>query len=285
MEKTNYNIIRITNTLRVVSECWVTAEENLQADIKNNYPEADEEFITKLFHGKFNETLKLASESHSIAQAFLIDLNIAFPLLQGAPELRKVAQGLVANVTLHKRQTERLTGGDLGFQIMRPQIKYGNVRNLLKVSDYRRGILCQAKLRKGNGKWGAFTKRQKEILPEKLYYLSLLLYSFEDDERRIFQRFRWQLCKSASFEDVVNWLRRDTFPSIVNSADIIHGIGNGHIGTDDIKILDEVISPRKNPSIIINITWPDGSHPGSEVRIHSSQEIEQKVNIHITHLL
>jgi hypothetical protein len=98
-----------------------------------------------MFHGKLARALRTASEEHRIEQAFLVDLQKAFPDLCHGSELRRLARGLIADVTLHKRDTERVTGGDIGFMIIRPQIS--NHGHILQVGNYRRGLLCQAKIR------------------------------------------------------------------------------------------------------------------------------------------
>ncbi len=142
-------ILKIYSTLKVVSDCWNAAEESLRNEIKDDYPGVHEEFITQMFHGKLAKALRTASQGHHIEQAFLTDLRKAFSDLR-YDFVSKLARGLIADVTLHRRETERVTGGDIGFMIIRPQIDdHGKI---LKVGDYRRGILCQAKLKRSNGK-------------------------------------------------------------------------------------------------------------------------------------
>ena len=156
------------------------AEKSLQTDIYNCYPDVGEEFITQFFHSKFATALMVASEAGLIQNSFLADLNKAFP--NHYSEVGQIAEGLIAEVTLHKRITESITGGDIGLIIIRPQVSEQG--DYFKISDYRRGILCQAKLKRASGKWGSFTKKQINILPERLQYLALLLYSYEDDRRK-----------------------------------------------------------------------------------------------------
>jgi hypothetical protein len=40
------NILKISHTLRVVTDCWGSAEESLRTDIRADYPGVNEEFIT-----------------------------------------------------------------------------------------------------------------------------------------------------------------------------------------------------------------------------------------------
>jgi hypothetical protein len=280
------NILNISNTLRVVADCWSSAEESLRTDIKKDYPGVNEEFITQMFHGKLARSLREASEAHRIERAFLVDLQKAFPGLGYGSGLRSVAHGLIADVTLHRRDTERVTGGDIGFMIVRPQISdhvHDHVHTL-QVGYYRRGLLCQAKIKRANGIWGSFTRQQKKVLLERLPYLALLLYSYEDEERRILRQFQWQLCNSASsINDVSQWLRRKNFPSLVGSNVIIKSVGNGQTGTDDDTTLDEIVAPTGNPALVIMINWPKDDYPGSQVRVYSRRKVENHVHVHVHH--
>ena len=67
--------------------------------------------------------------------------------------------GLIAEVSLHKPQKEKITGGDLGILLLRPLIRYSEPT--ITIRDYRRGLLSQAKMKRKNGKWGGFTRKQK----------------------------------------------------------------------------------------------------------------------------
>lgn len=233
-----------------------------------------------MFHGKLAKALRTASQEHHIERAFLTDLRKAFPDLGHGSELRSLARGLIADVTLHRRETERVTGGDIGFMIIRPQVN--DRGKTLNVEDYRRGLLCQAKLKRSNGKWGSFTRRQKKVLPERMRYLGLLLYSYDDEERRQLKQFQWQLCNSApSIKDVTQWFRRDNFPSLTSSNTIIKGVGDGQIGTDNDTILNEIVAPTGNPALTIKIGWPNGGPPNSEVRVFSRLHQGQKAKAYV----
>jgi hypothetical protein len=139
------------------------------------------------------------------------------------------------------------------------------------VQDYRCGILGQAKLKDEKGRWGRFTRKQKQILPNRLSYLGLLLYSYEDDDRRILHPFHWNLCHSMNFQELENCLKEDRFPELFETNTIIQAVGNGYVGTDNKQILDEIVSPAGNPSLIITIWWPSGYYPGSQVYVHSRE--------------
>jgi hypothetical protein len=275
---TSRKLLEIPNTTNLLIQAWRAAEESLLHDISLFHPDADEEFITQLFHGKYGAILSFASQQKYIENAFLADLRSAFPTL-GAP-LNKIASGLVAEITIHKRSTEKITGGDIGFLVSRPQISHGD--EALLISDYRRGLLCQAKLKNSAGKWGTFTKRQKQVLPERLPYLGLLLYSYADASRRTLNLFNWQVCNDSNIDEVSAWLKNGDFPSMINSDKIISGLSFGKIGTDNDDIINSAITPTKNSSIVIRINWPDDQHPGSSVRIYSKQEnqVKQKVSVY-----
>lgn len=275
-------LLEIQNTLDVLIERWLAAEEYLRTDIETYHPDVDEEFITTTFHGIYGRMLLEASESKLIEYAFLKDLKRAFPLI--TTQLPKIARGLIAEITLHKRPTEKITGGDIGVLIIRPQVFVQG--DYLRVTDYRRGLLCQAKLKNRKGKWGHFTKRQIEVLPDRLSYLSLLLYSYGDNARRSLNPFTWQLCDSASFPELQTWLQNGNFPELITSDHIVARLGYALIGTDNNEIIDSIISPSQNPALVINITWPDGRRPGgpgSCIRIHSSQENHVYQRIQISH--
>lgn len=118
------DILKIPNTLNVIVSCWQNAEQKLQNEIKENYPGLNEECITRLFHGLFAKELRKASDDRLIEESFLTDMSNAFPgcdysLLNGF-------RGLIADVTLHERETEKFTGGDFGFLIARPKIYCGD---------------------------------------------------------------------------------------------------------------------------------------------------------------
>ena len=264
-------IMRIPNTLNFIAYCWMIAEESLRKDIQICWPGSDEEFITQYFHGKFGATLMFASKYKFIEKAFFEDLVLSYPGFQ--LESETIANGLIAEAVLHKRRTESITGGDMGLIIARPQIS--NDGNYFNISDYRRGLLCQAKIKRSSGNWGGFTKNQIEILPKRMQYLSLLLYSYEDKGREKLKNFIWQGCQFAEMDQVQEWLKCDFFPKTNTSDEIITALGNGSIGTDDNQIIDKVIAPAKNPTLVIRITWPNDlpppGGPDSSVRISSRQ--------------
>ncbi|RJR21258.1 MAG: hypothetical protein C4581_02160 [Nitrospiraceae bacterium] len=264
------DILKIPNTLEVIVTCWERAEQRLQYEIDENYPGLNEECITRIFHGLLAKELRKASDEFLIEKEFLRDLKNAFPDADFS-QLSGFSSGLIANVTLHERETERITGGDIGLMIVRPKI-YCNITPKYD-GNYRRGLLCQAKLKDSKGKWGRFSSKQKNVLPERLEYFGLLLYSYKDEERHKLNNFLWQICNSASsFKEVENWSKRDNFPSPVDSGWVIRKVGEEEIGTHDDEILDEIIAPLGNPALIITIDWPNDKRPSTEIYVSSKCE-------------
>jgi hypothetical protein len=281
----SHKLVDISNTLRVISECWSGAEDDLRAEIQKYHPYAGETFITELFHGKLARRLEEASDGERISSAFLRDLEEEFYQMQGASELRKISEHLIAHVSLHKPATEGKTGGDMGVLIARPQIIDRETE--FKIKDYRTGLLCQAKLRNAKGKWGTFTASQRKVLPDKLDYTGLLLYSYDHNSGGVLNTFQWRLCKNTTLQEIATELKKGVLTDLYSSEDIIFGLGNGRIGTSDNTILDRDVSPARNPVLTIHITWPDDKRPGGaslSVPIESPmrrRKIKEEVKIHL----
>ena len=158
------SVLRIPKTLDLLCKCWAQAEAALQSYIKVNSPDIDEEIITHFFYARLSESLRVSSEHKAIETAFLSDLRASSIGHVRDDDLQRIARGLVADVLIHRRNTERLTGGDFGLMIVRPHIEPGY--RSLKISDYRRGVLTQAKLKHADGRWGTFTPNQERVLPK-----------------------------------------------------------------------------------------------------------------------
>lgn len=249
--------LKIPKTLNVVASCWEKAEIGAREKIGKYHQGAGEEFITDEFHGKFAEVLDAASARGDIERAFISDVLSNCPLVDET-ELALRAQGLIAQVTLHGKEDEAKTGGDLGLLISRP-IAIDSYRHISIRRNYRRGLLCQAKLKKPARTWGRFTRNQAKVLPQRIDYLALLLYRYS--EEWALEAFCWQLCRGASLKDMRSWLRSDSFPNLLESRAILLGLGNGNIGTDNERIVDEIICPAGARFLEIKIDWP-GDGPG-----------------------
>lgn len=270
-------LLKIPNTLEVLKKSWLDAEKRLRDNIDEN-PDVNEEYITAEFTNIYCKELSTVSKNKKIENAFVQDLKKKFSF-EYYNEVQNIANGLIARLTLHERKTEGVTGGDIGIIIIRPNIleEYDGLKN----KNYKRGLLCQAKLKNNKGKWGNFTKSQKKVLPERLSYLSLLLYSYSDKTRHSFNPFSWQLCNVAELTEIEKWLKDDKFPNLVESNYIIDNLGNGIIGTDDDDIINSFVSPPKNKTLIIEITWPDDPNKDG-VKIYSKHEkvVEQKIEVY-----
>ena len=198
----------------------------------------------------------------TIVRSFVADLQA------GIPELRDraggIAHGIVADVTLHGRGAERTSGGDLGLLIVRPHVSLEG--DVARVRDYRRGLLCQAKRKKGR-RFGSLSKSQRSVLPARLPYLAILGYEFADTEGYDLEPFKWQPCHEASVREIESWLAHGNLPSPVGSADILTAVASGGLGTDDNDIIRDVIFPAGNRALEIRIHWPRGGPPDGKVRV------------------
>jgi hypothetical protein len=266
------SVLKIPRTLEVLCDSMRTAETLLQEEIASHSPDINEEAVTRQFHSSLSKALDAASAERKLEVAFLSDLKAGFPDLVRNREIdfQKVARGLRAQATLHEKATERFTGGDFGLVIARPNLQR-QYSSGLSVRDYQRALLVQAKMRTVRG-WGSFTQNQQRVLPSRLSYLALLLYQYTDEARRILAPFEWQESGEMSIDDLRDSLRSGKFPNPIKTSEIIERLGNGETGTDDRQVIDEVISPKKNPALILRIDWPPGKGPGSEVRFLTRHE-------------
>jgi hypothetical protein len=294
------DILSIPCTLQVVVKYWEQAETVLRSLVHRKYHNLNEETITKLFHDEFRFLLKRASEAREISRAFLEDLKRAYPELAYCGELQTISEDLVADVSLHSRRAEGKTGGDFGFTISRPQVSVLGLSTmnsiitsfseseypLLVTADRQFGLLTQAKLRDQNGKWGGFTRSQKKRLPDRMSYLALLLYYYNDESRRELAPFQWQVCRDWTIADANRWLKSDTFPSPILASELINLLGEGIIGTDDENVLGQHIRPTGKPQFNVLISWPVGKRPPGEFPVYSyirtTENISQKQVIYAT---
>lgn len=154
--------MRIPALGKLITKCWVTAEQSLRENVRRKFSDRDEEFITSLFHGELGVRFDKVSTNGSVEKAFLSDLKLAFPtVIDGS--LSKIARGLIATVSFHDRDVEGKTGGDFGIVLVRPDLHRARYlgSTLTVEPEYRRGLLCQAKIFRRNSQWG-------ELCPEKV---------------------------------------------------------------------------------------------------------------------
>jgi hypothetical protein len=247
---------------KVITECWVEAEQALRNHIKSNLGDRDEESVTELFHEKLAIELNRASISGCVATAYQKDLEQTFWQIN-SESLSDLAHGLIATVSFHDRKTEARTGGDLGIVVVRPDVHQG-WGTLTLDQDYRRGLLCQAKMFRRNSRWGPISAKQKNLLSKSLSYLSLLLYKYLDQkgERRALAPFQWQLAHDKTVEQMCEWLASDQFPELQSSEQILGKLLADEIGTDVKEFIERDIAPPElRPALVIKIGWKDGGPP------------------------
>lgn len=250
--------IPIPSVIEVISKCWIQSEAALRSSIHKKHHDLDEVLITRLFYDELRESLNKASESKEVENAFLRDLRRSFPEFAYSGELRGLSSGIIASVSLHPPELERATGGDLGLLLARPDVSESRYRySALHVGRYRRGLLCQAKVKRRSGKWGTISKNQEKVLANHLGYLSLLLYEYADPERLNLMPFRWQLCKDYSALNIKQWLRASSFPGLLVSERVIDLLGRNKIGTASDAKIEKFLCPETRPFLEFRITWPD----------------------------
>lgn len=268
----------------VIVKCWMTAEEELRNGIREKHPYRDEEGVTDLFRDELRLTCDEASKNGQVENAFLKDLE-GYLSRASSQELRtKIARGLVATVSFHPKRKEEKTGGDLGVVIVRPTVQKRDLSDeeLQITHDYKRGLLCQAKIFRRDSKWGPLTKSQRKTLPEKLSYFALLLYRFADNEsdRRDLEAFRWQLSGShTTLPRIEEWLKSGEFPELLDSGQLLTALARDQIGTNDKLLIERDIAPSLHRTLTITIRWRDGvTPPGGTVHFQHRQIVsEQKL--------
>lgn len=268
--------IQIPETLKIISNCWVNAELKVleySADLPSSY----EETITELLYRELKINLKNATKEKLLEKAFCSDLKKVNKNLS-TNDLRGLIKGFGAKIIYHPRSVEEKTGGDMGLIIIRPQM----INN--RFVNHQQGLLCQIKRRSKTGKWGHLSENQKEIFNPTPDYLVLLLYSFLKNHNSL-NPFDWQLCKGFELKEIESWFKTNgVFPTLINSKELIHQLGEGHIGTGDEKIIKEKIISSGTQNFQIKIGWPDGSGPDPKILLNKhktcSQQVHQKISIY-----
>ena len=271
--------MRIPHVGKLIAGCWAAAEDGVREKVRALYPDRDEEFITGLLHGELALNFDKVSRAGTVAKAFLSDLELVFPTIT-LDSLCRIAQGLIATVSFHPREIEGKTGGDLGIVVIRPDVQGMRFSGqyLTVDHDYRRGLLCQAKIFRRNSRWKGLSSNQQRTLLGKLSYFGLLLYRYADQEadRRNLKPFAWQLAHEATIQQIQSWFASDCFPDPLNSRQVIQALINGKIGTDDKELIGKDIAPRLRRSLTITIRWKDGDDPGNRVRVQ-----ERPTTVHL----
>jgi hypothetical protein len=92
---------------------------------------------------------------------------------------------------------------------------------------------------------------------------SLLLYRVDGQDQNQLGFFGWQLCKGYKRSDANAWLDTDSFPKELPSSEIMRGLFNRTIGTDDRTAIETIIDPTSTDAeaIEVKIAWPKGEGP------------------------
>ena len=264
----------------LITECWLTAEQEMRRIVREKHPDSDEEMITNLFQGELRVATEAASSSGAIAAAFMDDISINFPNLDHGFS-GDISNGLVATVTFHSREVETLTGGDIGIVAIRPDLHWLRRSQLAIRHGYRRGLLCQGKMFRRDSKWGRLRRNQRATLRGKLKYAALLLYRYVDQngERRDLSPFHWQLAEGLRVGQLDECLKSDSFPTVRESRAVLSALFDAQIGTDDDRIIDRDIAPPVRPSLIIRVGWKDGVGPGQTIYVRERPKREEERHV------
>lgn len=271
----------IQNTGRLITDCWLRAEQTLRDNVRKKFPDRDEEYITDLFHAELESEFATVSEKGAVEQAFLADLRLAFQNVSTHELRSKIARGLIVTVSFHQKKTEEKTGGDLGIVLVRPDVQESYAFSELTIKrDYKRGLLCQAKMFRRDSRWGGLSSPQEKGLSKKLNYFALLLYRYADQktDRRQLNPFSWQLAAGYAVEQIKQWLSSDEFPSLQTSQQTLGALARDRIGTDDAALIDRDITPPQRPSLVINVRWKDdGPSEGVRVQLRHTASNPQRI--------
>lgn len=270
--------MRIRELGKLITQCWAAAEKALRKNVRERYPDRDEEIITTLFHAELEAEVKRVSDNGAVSRAFLSDLKRRFWAVGDDQVLSGIARDLIATVTFHSRTVERKTGGDMGIVIVRPDVRMARTGTDLTIQrDHKRGLLCQAKIFGRSSRWRNLNKNQRKVLGPKLGYLALLLYRYVDQggERRELAPFDWQLARDArTIEEVSRWLKSGRFPELQKSEQLFGALLQDQIGTADRNLIARDIAPPSlRRSLVIEIRWKDGKGPGNTVHLRESPAV------------
>ena len=72
------NLMKIPKTLKLLQECWMSAENRVRGLIAKKYHIHDEVFITRLFYGELYEEFEKKNSSKNFERAFQDDLKKDF---------------------------------------------------------------------------------------------------------------------------------------------------------------------------------------------------------------
>lgn len=109
-------------------------------------------------------------------------------------------------------------------------------------------------------------------------FSSLVLYSYTDATRTELNPIDWKVCKSFEFSKIKESLTSNTLTEFISASEVFMQLGLGNIGTQDSKLIKEIVSPSIHQNLEIRIYWKKVS-PDDGKRINLSQfhkQIEQE---------
>lgn len=283
----NSEIMHIDKTLSEICRAIRKAECTMHKHVAKYYHDANEEFITGLLYGQIKYALRTSSQKRQIEKAFQEDLEKAVNAAGLSDnifdnQLSQESAGLIADIVLHNKQTEGRTGGDFGLVIVHPQILFASMEVGTSIEIKKgcsSGLLCQAKLKDRNDRWGGFTDKQEKILPGHLDFTALALYSYADEDRSTLNPISWMSCKGQPWDQIKNSLKKDSFQGSINTAMILEQLGRNEIGTQDQTLIKHVIAPLSRLSLEIKIHWVNDNDPDGTIQLRVLSPVSQKEQI------
>ena len=276
------SLINLPNTLNLIKIAWTASEKRVCSLISTKYFNHDETFITRLLIGEIRETLNEFNEKRLFEINFLKDLELFFDDTKLKKEIVRLSKNLIARITYHEPEMEKISGADFGLAVIRPNVSKIK-QNRLKESMHKQGLLCQAKRQKDNGKMGTLTDHQKEIAPSCLKYYSIVLYTYSDKNRKNLQPFSWSNHEWDDIYDIEDFLKYYEEEDKILSDEIIEFLGRGEIGTGDQNIINSIICPDDTTHLKIEVTWSTGNPdppPDDPDPLDLFRKKTQRTNIH-----
>ena len=279
-------VIELRSLGKLIAECWIKAERATAKLIDEKYHSPNEENITFLFSAELRTSVREASDSARVTNAFLADLRQAVHHLTSA-DLREYSD-LIARVNFHNRQHEgRESASDLGIVVKRPQLRLESSRIRLNF-EFATGMLAQAKLGRssnsiqGKYTWGQLTAAQRRLFRKRRDYYSLLLYRLSGTNSNQLTDFGWQLCKGYTVRKVQEWLGSGAFPEELCSAELMRQLFADRIGTRNPTTIETIIDPDAPPSqtIELQVFWPKDRTPPPSYHLKSPIQGSQRLSLH-----
>jgi hypothetical protein len=254
-------LISLPRTLKLLIRSWEEVEALVRDQIAQEFKVHDEVFINRYFYGKLSTRFRKANEDEVFSHAVLEDLQELATTKDLRDDARRVSAGIIARVSYHEPHIEARTGGDLGFTVARPSFEIAEGRKGFRSLLHEQGLLCQAKRQTKNKKWGSFTEKQRQVLPEHIAYLCLLLYGYSDEHRHDLRPFMWKPCEGMLLDKIEGWLASGDIADTIGSGKILHALGNGELGTDREDILKDVVCSGTTAHLKVEVNWIQGPPP------------------------